>query len=52
MHLLPYHKLGYDKYIGLGRPYLMGDLETPPPERFMEFKRIVESTGLTCVIGG
>ena len=52
MHLLPYHKLGYDKSIGLGRPYPMGDLQTPPPERIVEFKHIVESTGLTCVIGG
>ena len=24
LHLLPYHRLGQDKYVGLGRPYLMG----------------------------
>ncbi|MCC6094729.1 MAG: glycyl-radical enzyme activating protein [Eubacterium sp.] len=52
LHLLPYHKLGYDKYVGLGRPYLMGSLETPPREKFVTFKKIAESHGLVCVIGG
>ncbi|MDO4648482.1 MAG: glycyl-radical enzyme activating protein [Eubacteriales bacterium] len=52
MHLLPYHRLGYDKYVGLDRPYEMGDLETPAKEKFMEFQRIVERRGITCIIGG
>lgn len=26
LHLLPYHRLGYDKYVGLGRDYGMGDV--------------------------
>ncbi len=52
MHLLPYHRLGYDKYVGLGRTYPMGDLEPPAKEKMLRFKAIVESTGLNCVIGG
>lgn len=52
MHILPYHRLGYDKYVGLGRPYLMGDLPTPNRDKMLELKKVVESHGLTCVIGG
>ncbi len=52
MHILPYHRLGYDKYIGLGRDYPMGDLPTPDREKMLELKRAVESTGLICIIGG
>ena len=35
IHLLPYHRLGQDKYAGLGRTYLMGDVE-PPENAKME----------------
>ncbi len=52
MHILPYHRLGYDKYTGLGRDYPMGDLKTPDRERMLELKRQVEATGLICIIGG
>ncbi|MEE8835806.1 MAG: glycyl-radical enzyme activating protein [Eubacteriales bacterium] len=52
MHLLPYHRLGYDKYVGLGRPYLMGDLPTPGKEQMIRLKKVVESHGLQCIIGG
>lgn len=52
MHLLPYHRLGYDKYVGLGRPYLMGDIPSPTKEHMIGLKKVVESHGLTCVIGG
>ncbi len=52
MHILPYHRLGYDKYVGLGRPYLMGDLPTPSIEKMRELKAAVERHGLTCLIGG
>ncbi len=52
MHLLPYHKLGYDKYMGLGRDYPMGDLKTPDRKRMLELKRRVEEAGLICMIGG
>ena len=52
MHLLPYHRLGYDKYVGLGREYEMGDLPSPGMEQMAELKAVVEAEGLDCVIGG
>ena len=52
MHILPYHRLGYDKYIGLGREYTMGNAEPPNQQKMEILKSIVESCGLTCVIGG
>ena len=33
IHLLPYHRLGQDKYAGLNRTYLMGDVEPPTNEK-------------------
>lgn len=35
LHLLPYHRLGQDKYKGLGRTYLMEGI-TPPDEQTMQ----------------
>ncbi len=35
LHLLPYHRLGQDKYTGLGRPYLLDGI-TPPTTDQME----------------
>ncbi len=52
LHLLPYHKLGYDKYIGLGREYGMGDVPSPTKEKMERLKKVAESTGLTVEIGG
>ena len=52
MHILPYHRLGYDKYIGLGREYTMGNAEPPNQQKMEILKSVVESCGLTCVIGG
>ncbi len=53
MHLLPYHRLGQDKYIGLGRTYeLEGVL--PPAGDHMEMlrKAAEEKAGIVCQIGG
>ena len=52
MHILPYHRLGYDKYVGLGREYLMGNVEPPSREKMMELRDEVMKTGLRCMIGG
>ncbi len=52
IHLLPYHRLGYDKYVGLGREYLMGDIKTPSKEHMDKLKKSAECTGLKVIIGG
>ena len=52
IHLLPYHRLGYDKYIGLGREYTMGNVEPPTKEHMEKLKKAAEVTGLNVVIGG
>ena len=53
MHLLPYHRLGQDKYEGLGRPYLMGDVEPPSNEKMQELLEVAEKySGIECQIGG
>ena len=52
IHLLPYHRLGYDKYMGLDREYGMGDLKPPTAEKMERLRRVAESYGLKAVIGG
>ena len=52
LHLLPYHQFGRDKYEGLGRPYPMGDVETPSPQLMQELLEEVRRTGLKGQIGG
>ena len=51
-HLLPYHRLGSDKYSGLGRRYSMSDVEPPSKEKMEYLLSVAESTGLKCQIGG
>ena len=52
IHLLPYHRLGYDKYMGLERDYGMGDLKTPSAEKMERLRLVAEDQGLKAVIGG
>ena len=52
IHLLPYHRLGYDKYMGLDRPYGMGDLATPSQEKMEMLRQIAEREGLRAILGG
>lgn len=53
MHLLPYHRLGQDKYEGLGRPYLMGDVEPPTNEHMQRLLAAAEEASrIDCQIGG
>ncbi len=52
MHLLPYHRIGSDKYAGLGRRYEMAHIEPPHNDRMQELMKVVTDTGLKCLIGG
>ena len=51
-HLLPYHRLGSDKYAGLGRTYSLEDIEPPTHERMQYLLSVAEESGLKCQIGG
>ena len=51
-HLLPYHRLGSDKYIGLGRNYSLKEILPPPPEKMNYLLSVAEESGLKCQIGG
>ena len=53
IHLLPYHRLGQDKYEGLGRPYFMEGILPPTAEHMQMLKNAVLAVcSLGCRIGG
>ncbi|MGN1445841.1 MAG: glycyl-radical enzyme activating protein [Eubacteriales bacterium] len=53
LHLLPYHRLGQDKYTGLGRTYTLPSILPPPPAHMAELKAAAESVcDLHVQIGG
>ena len=51
-HLLPYHRLGQDKYAGLGRSYSLSEIEPPSREKMEYLLSVAERSGLKCQIGG
>ena len=51
-HLLPYHRLGSDKYDGLGRKYSLKEIEPPSKEKMEYLLSVAETSGLKCKIGG
>ena len=51
-HLLPYHRLGQDKYDRLGRVYTLKEILPPPDERMQYLLSVAEESGLKCQIGG
>ena len=51
-HLLPYHRLGTDKYSGLGRGYTLSNIEPPTKEKMQHLLSVAETSGLKCQIGG
>ena len=52
LHLLPYHRMGRDKYDGLSREYTMGDVQPPDTEKLQRLLQAAQSRGLECRIGG
>ena len=52
IHLLPYHRLGQDKYTALSRDYGMGEIPTPTDAKMQSLRRAAETAGLPCQIGG
>ena len=53
IHLLPYHRLGQDKYDWLGREYKLPEILPPEPEHMELLKKAVHSVSdLDCQIGG
>ena len=53
IYLLPYHRLGQDKYEGLGRQYQMKDILPPTNEHMEMLKKVVtQNSRLICQIGG
>lgn len=53
LHLLPYHRLGQDKYDRLGREYTMRDIVPMEPDYVeMLLETAKKVSGLECQIGG
>ncbi len=51
-HLLPYHRLGQDKYDGLHRSYSLKHIDPPSKEKMEYLLSVAEESGLKCQIGG
>lgn len=52
LHLLPYHRLGQDKYEGLSREYSLKQIEPMTEEKMEELLETAAQSGLACQIGG
>ena len=52
IHLLPYHRLGQDKYGQLDREYLLPNIVPPENDRMQELFEVAKTTGLDVQIGG
>lgn len=53
LHLLPYHRLGQDKYEGLGRSYELQGIEPLAEENMQSLLKVVSDIpNLKCQIGG
>jgi len=50
--LLPYHRIGTDKYARLGRPYRLADLQPPSAEDMEKMRCIFTDAGMEVSIGG
>lgn len=52
INLLPYHRLGQDKYKGLGREYTLADITPPTDEKMQQLLSVARDFGLEAKIGG
>ncbi len=52
LHLLPYHRLGQDKYSWLGREYTLPEILPPSQETMQQLLEVAQKSGLRCQIGG
>ena len=53
IHLLPYHRLGQDKYEGLGKTYQLSEILPPSDEQMNKLLQVAQTaSGLPCQIGG
>lgn len=52
IELLPYHPLGKDKYVRLGRDYQLVDLKKPSPEEMNRIADFFKQNNLSVLIGG
>lgn len=51
-HMLPYHRLGRDKYDGLGREYTLDGIMPPEKEKMEYLLSVAQTSGIECQIGG
>lgn len=51
-HLLPYHRLGQDKYDGLGRAYTLKDITPPTEEHMQNLLEVAKKYVIKAQIGG
>jgi pyruvate formate lyase activating enzyme len=52
LYLLPFHRIGSDKYDRLGQPYVMAEIRPPTHERLVEIRQRMITSGLDVRIGG
>lgn len=52
LHLLPYHRVGSDKYRRMGKPYPMSGLEPPSEEQTAVIAEHMRSYGIEVRVGG
>lgn len=52
IHLLPYHRLGQDKYRWLDREYTLSTILPPEDAHMQELLHVAQATGLQAQIGG
>lgn len=50
--LLPYHRIGTEKYVRLGRQYALPELQPPSAEELGRLQEMFEAAGLEVVTGG